>query len=78
MYPELDFERVYASDMKKMIRWFGILKANDVELKLSDEGQPEESADEPVADAAVEPAAAEAIAEDEKPKKKAGKKQETL
>ena len=39
----MDFERVYASDMKKMVKWYGVLKANDVELKLSEE--PEETDD---------------------------------
>ena len=34
--PEMDFERVYASDMKKMIKWLGILNANNIELKLSE------------------------------------------
>ena len=37
VYPSMDFERVYASDMKKMIKWFDVLKKNDVEIKLSDE-----------------------------------------
>ncbi|MBX2931533.1 MAG: DUF5606 domain-containing protein [Chitinophagaceae bacterium] len=42
VYPEIDFEKVYASDMKKMIKWFGILKANNVELKLTEqEEEPE-------------------------------------
>ncbi|MCZ2224079.1 MAG: DUF5606 domain-containing protein [Chitinophagales bacterium] len=36
VYPDIDFERVYASDMKKMIKWFSILQANNIELKLSD------------------------------------------
>lgn len=35
VYPDMDFERVYASDMKKMVKWFNILKANNVEIKLS-------------------------------------------
>lgn len=35
VYPEIDFERVYTSDMKKMIRWFAILEKNGVEAKLS-------------------------------------------
>src|SRR5690348_14526393 len=25
VYPDLDFDRVYSSDMKKMIRWFEVL-----------------------------------------------------
>lgn len=45
VYPEMDFDRVYISDMKKMVRWFGILKTNNIELKLSGE---DESADEVV------------------------------
>ena len=36
VYPEMDFERVYNSDMKKMIRWFNQLLANNVEIKLSE------------------------------------------
>src|SRR5262245_37410407 len=26
VYPDLDFERVYASDLKKMVKWFEVLK----------------------------------------------------
>ena len=37
VYPEMDFERVYASDVKKMVKWFNSLKANNVEIKLSQE-----------------------------------------
>jgi hypothetical protein len=37
VYPDMDFDRVYASDMKKMVKWFGILKANNIEAKLSEE-----------------------------------------
>ena len=42
VYPEMDFERVYASDMKKMIKWFDVLKKNDVEIKLSEEAADED------------------------------------
>ena len=45
-YPDMDFARVYASDMKKMIKWYAILKANNVDPKLSEE--PEEDAEEQV------------------------------
>ena len=34
VYPDLDFERVYASDMKKMIRWYGILMANNIDFSV--------------------------------------------
>jgi hypothetical protein len=37
VYPDMDFDRVYASDMKKMVKWFGVLKANNIEAKLSEE-----------------------------------------
>jgi hypothetical protein len=37
VYADMDFDRVYASDMKKMVKWFNILKANQVELKLAEE-----------------------------------------
>jgi len=37
VYPDLDFDRVYASDMKKMIKWFEILKKNKIEVPSSDD-----------------------------------------
>jgi hypothetical protein len=30
VYADIDFDRVYASDMKKMIKWFAILQANEI------------------------------------------------
>lgn len=36
-YPNLDFERVYPSDMKKMIKWFGQLQKNNIEPILPTE-----------------------------------------
>src|SRR6476620_10065732 len=47
VYPDMDFERVYASDMKKMVKWYNALKANDVEIKLS-HTQEEESGEQAV------------------------------
>jgi hypothetical protein len=41
VFPEMDFERVYASDMKKMLKWFGVLKTAGVELKLTEMPQEE-------------------------------------
>src|SRR5882724_10852161 len=43
VYPDIDFERVYSSDMKKMVKWYEVLKNNDVEIKLS---EPEPEAEE--------------------------------
>src|ERR1700730_7821158 len=39
VFPDLDFARVYSSDLKKMVKWFSVLKANNIEIKLS---EPEE------------------------------------
>ena len=36
VYPDMDFERVYASDMKKMVKWYEILSKNKIEIKLSE------------------------------------------
>ncbi|MBS1621982.1 MAG: DUF5606 domain-containing protein [Bacteroidetes bacterium] len=38
--PDLDFERVYSSDLKKMVRWFDILIKNNIEIKLSESEAP--------------------------------------
>lgn len=43
VYADMDFEKVYASDMKKMVKWYAILKANDIEIKLSMEENEEEN-----------------------------------
>lgn len=80
VYPDMDFGRVYASDMKKMVKWYSILKANNVEIKLSEEAQDTETkeaeteeAETAKAVAAEEaPARAEAPVE-KKPKAKAAK-----
>ena len=64
VYPEMDFERVYSSDMKKMVKWFDVMKKNNIEIKLSE--QPEE---EPAAEEIKDKPVAEEV-----PKKKAAKK----
>jgi hypothetical protein len=65
VYPDLDFERVYSSDLKKMAKWYDVLKANKIEIKLT---EPAEEAAEPEA---VEEAPA-------KPEKKAAAKTKEL
>ncbi len=80
VYPDMDFERVYASDMKKMVKWYSILKANDIEIKLSEsEEEVGEDNNESEGNAATEeaPATIEAIAE-KKPKAKAAKPKATI
>ncbi len=82
VFPEIDLDRVYNSDMKKMIRWFGILKSNGIEIKLA-EPQAEEEEAEGVTEVAVEkkapkekkeaakkPAAEETVKEEAVPKAK--------
>ncbi|MGH2552849.1 MAG: DUF5606 domain-containing protein, partial [Chitinophagaceae bacterium] len=39
---DMDFNRVYASDMKKMIKWFDVLTKNNIEIKLSEPPEEEE------------------------------------
>ncbi len=65
VYPEMDFERVYSSDMKKMVKWFESLKKHNIEIKLTE--LPEETEE------AVEEVKEEPVAE-AKPKKRTTKK----
>jgi Domain of unknown function (DUF5606) len=55
VYPDLDFDRVYSSDLKKMVKWFQVLKANEIEIKLTEPEEEEETAetieDKPVVEA---------------------------
>jgi hypothetical protein len=37
VYPDLDFERVYPSDLKKMVKWYEVLTKNNVDIKLSEQ-----------------------------------------
>jgi len=37
VFSDMDFERVYDSDRKKMIKWFSQLKKANIELKLSEQ-----------------------------------------
>lgn len=61
VFPELDFERVYHSDMKKMVRWFSLLKASNVAIVLSEMEEEEETpAEEPVVEEAPKPKKAKA------------------
>jgi hypothetical protein len=60
VYPDLDFERVYSSDLKKMVKWFAVLKNNEIEIKLS---EPVEEEEEEAAPAQPAPAKSKARAE---------------
>ncbi len=91
IFPEFDEERVYVSDMKKMLKWYEILKTNDL-LNFENLSTTQAEEDTPVAETvAVEAAeeekpakksrakkAAEPAAEgEEKPAKKAARKKKT-
>ncbi len=43
VYPTMDFDRVYGSDMKKIIKWYTVLKANNIEIKLDQEIEEEDA-----------------------------------
>ncbi len=64
--PEYDTEKVYNSDIKKILKWYGLLKKNDL-LDFSEYQQQEETA----AETPVEEVAPESV---EKPAKKTSKK----
>jgi len=79
VFPEFDEDRVYVSDMKKMVKWFGILKANDLlkfeEILAEGEGEVEDVAvEETAAPEKKKKAATEEAATEEKPKKPRAKK----
>ena len=76
VYPDLDFERVYSSDLKKMVKWYEVLTKNEIEIKLSEppegESEPEEDKEPETETASVAKPAATEVAE--KPKKSRKKK----
>jgi hypothetical protein len=43
-FPNMDFTRVYPSDMKKMVKWFAQLQKHQVEPTLPEEEEEEEKA----------------------------------
>ncbi|MFN8248919.1 MAG: hypothetical protein U0T68_08225 [Ferruginibacter sp.] len=47
VYPDMDFERVYASDMKKMVKWFDILTKAGIEIKKTEAPEETQVADAP-------------------------------
>jgi Domain of unknown function (DUF5606) len=61
VYPDLDFDRVYSSDLKKMVKWFGVLQSNNIEIKLSEPEEEVETVEESV----------EEVKQEKKPQKKA-------
>ncbi len=69
-YPDMDFERVYSSDLKKMVKWYEVLTQNEVDFTPRPDEDEEETEEAVEADAPAEEAAA-------KPKAKAKAKAAT-
>jgi hypothetical protein len=87
VYPDLDFDRVYSSDMKKMVKWYEVLEKNNIDYtaKPEEEQAVEESLEEPATTEEPAPKKAKSKAKatadskeetttEEKPKKTARKK----
>jgi hypothetical protein len=91
VFPDMDFQRVYTSDMKKMVKWYDVLHKNNVELKLTEmpeqeeepvtaamEDQPADEKKKPAAKKKATPAEdAVELATAEEPKKKTARKKKT-
>lgn len=89
VFPDFDDERVYVSDMKKMLKWYELLKANDLlHFEKAEDAAPEETeADAPAAEEAkteapakkarAKKAAAPAAEGEEAPAKKTARKKKT-
>lgn len=67
VFPDMDFERVYGSDMKKMVKWFAILQKNNVEIKLSEIPEEEEEVAEVIEEVPAEKPAKKAAAKKKEP-----------
>ncbi|MFT3748309.1 MAG: DUF5606 domain-containing protein [Agriterribacter sp.] len=79
VYPDMDFERVYTSDMKKIVKWLEILTVNNIDIKVPEVVEEEEEvAAAPEVKEEKKTANKKEAAEEaeEKPKKAAKKKEE--
>ncbi|OSZ82622.1 hypothetical protein CAP35_04975 [Chitinophagaceae bacterium IBVUCB1] len=90
IFPEFDDERVYVSDMKKMLKWYDILKTNNLlnfenlntattdETPVAETVEAEAATEEkPAKKTRAKKAAAEPAEGEEKPAKKAARKKKT-
>jgi Domain of unknown function (DUF5606) len=50
VYPDMDFERVYGSDMKKMVKWLAVLEKHKIDIKLSKPAEGEAEGEKPAAE----------------------------
>jgi len=73
IFPEFDDERVYVSDMKKMLKWYDLLKENDLLNFEEQKAAEEEAAKEQIEQEKINEIEeeAQAVTAEEKPAKKA-------
>lgn len=64
VFPELDFERVYGSDMKKMIRWYGFFELNNIDFEKTTAATNEDVSEEAETEQAAETRQAETAKEE--------------
>ena len=50
VYPELDFDRVYTSDMKKMVNWYSALQKHNIDFTVQEQPQEEDNGENNVAE----------------------------
>src|SRR5215210_3071946 len=78
VYPDIDLDRVYASDMKKMIKWFEVLNQNEVDFSMKEEeAVVEEIAEETAVNPLAQKVSVEKTVVEKKPKTKAKSKTTT-
>lgn len=70
VYPDMDFERVYGSDMKKMVKWYAQLTANNVDIKLSEHPEQQDGTLHEAAVPKAKPAETKQVAARAAPPKK--------
>jgi hypothetical protein len=49
-YPDIDFDRVYTSDMKKMVNWYNVLDKHNIDFTQKEESEEEEGEEKNVAE----------------------------
>lgn len=78
VYPDLDFERVYTSDMKKMVKWLEELQKNNIDIKLTEQATEPAAAEEQAVETENVPEPVGVAAEpEEAPKPKRTRKKKT-
>lgn len=45
VYPDLDFDRVYTSDMKKMVTWYAVVEKHNIDFTPKEQAADEEGTD---------------------------------